>query len=432
MNICILGCGYVGLVSGACFSDLGHHVTCVDVDEKKILSLKAGKCPLMEPSLSEIIARNQARATLQFTTSYEDAIPRAELVFICVQTPENEDGSCNLTYVREAVLRLAPLIAENALIITKSTVPVGTTDEMEELIRNKTMTRFHMANNPEFLREGSAVADFLQPDRVIIGTRSEFAANKLSLLYESIGIDKNKIIIMDTRSSELVKYASNAMLAMRISFANEIANLSDKVGANYKQVKIGIGTDSRIGPHFLNAGIGFGGSCFPKDLKALIHLGEKFGEPMLIARATAEVNSRQAKKILEKFDLHFKGATKNKVVAIWGLTYKPNTNDIRRAPSITLIEELLNRGCKLRVFEPSGYEKVKKILNDKATFAQSSYEALEGADALILVTEWAEFQNPDFANIRSLMRGKVVFDGRNIWERAVVESFGLTYYGVGT
>ncbi len=432
MNICVIGCGYVGLVSGACFAEIGNQTIYLDIDEDKISKLKSGKCPLIEPFLPEIIEKNARAGRINFTTSYEEAIPQSELIFICVQTPENKDGSCNLTYVVESAERLSPYLSEDAVVIIKSTVPVGTTEQLENLIASKTSVRFHMANNPEFLREGSAVQDFFAPDRIVIGTKSDFAKEKLTTLYSALEMEKEKILVMDPRSSELVKYASNTMLAMRISFANEIANLCEKLNANYRQVRIGMGMDSRIGPRFLSAGVGFGGSCFPKDLNALIHIGEQVGEPMLLARATVEINNRQAKRLLEKFDLHFKELSRGKVVAIWGLAFKPNTNDMRYAPSLKVIEGLLERKCKINVFEPSGYEQAKKILNNSVTYAENSLKALDGADTLMLITEWPEFSSPDFAKIYSLLREKVVFDGRNIWQRSVVESYGLKYYGVGT
>jgi len=432
MRICVIGCGYVGLVTGACFAEMGNDVICIEKVEEKVELLQKGECPLMEPSLSELLRKNQLKGRIKFTNSYAEAIPGSEVIFICVQTPENDETPCDLTFVREAVLEMAQFLRENAVVVFKSTVPVGTTDEMERLISKSARVAFHVANNPEFLREGSAVSDFLSPDRIVIGTRSQYAAEKLRALYSNIEKDSDKILIMDPPSSELVKYASNAMLAMRISFANEIANLCEKVGANYRHVRLGLGADTRIGSKFLHAGVGWGGSCFPKDLKTLIYLGEKVGVPMLLAKATREVNERQITRILEKFDEHFDYQTNGKTVAVWGLTYKPDTDDMRHAPSINIIKGLLARNCQVNVYDPSGYNNVRILFNDSIVYCDNCYSAIDNADALLLITEWSEFSSPDFGKISTLLRGKVIFDGRNLWQRKIVESYGLTYYGMGT
>jgi len=432
MRICVIGCGYVGLVTGVCFAEMGNQVICIDKIGEKIELLQRGECPLMEPSLSELLRKNQQKGRIHFTTSYQEGIPESEVIFICVQTPENDETPCDLRFVRESASEMAPLLMENAVVVLKSTVPVGTTDEIEKLIAKSSPATFHVANNPEFLREGSAVSDFLFPDRIVIGTRSDYAAQKLCALYSNIEKDNEKILIMDPPSSELVKYASNAMLAMRISFANEIANLCEKVGANYRHVRIGLGSDTRIGSKFLHAGVGWGGSCFPKDLKTLIHLGEKAGVPMLLAKATRDVNERQITRILEKFDAHFNSDTNRRIVGVWGLTYKPDTEDMRHAPSIQIVRGLLARKCIVKVYDPSGYRRARTIFEDSVIYSDNCYSAIDNADALLLITEWSEFSSPDFAKVSRLLRGKVIFDGRNLWQRKLVESYGLTYYGMGT
>ncbi len=432
MEICVIGCGYVGLVTGACLAETGNRVICLDVDEERISQLKAGKCPLMEPQLAGLIEKNLKAGRIAFSTSYAEGVPDREVVFICVQTPEDEDGSCDLKFVKSAVNLLIPYLSPETIVVTKSTVPVGTTEEVEEMIGRATSVPFYVANNPEFLREGSAVSDFTVPDRIVIGTDSNFASQKLSALFRSFVNDESKILVMRPRSSELVKYASNAMLAMRISFANEVANLSEKVGASYKEVKLGVGKDSRIGHKFLDAGVGFGGSCFPKDLRALIRLGEDFNEQMLLARATEQVNKRQVDKLLEKIEAHFNRRTDGKLIAVWGLSYKPNTDDMRRAPSIGIVRNLVKRGFQVNVFDPGGYEQARKVFDNTVSYFEDSYSAIASAHGLVLVTEWSEFSNPDFKRIADLLEERVIFDGRNLWERRIVESYGLKYYGVGT
>ncbi len=431
MNICVIGAGYVGLVTGTCFAEMGNDVVCVDVDEKKIEQLGRGRSPIYEPGLQELIRRNMRENRLTFTTDADDAINDSLIVFIAVGTPPLDNGAADLFQVFSVAGKVAETMKEYKVVVIKSTVPVGTADKVRELMRSKTSEKFDVVSNPEFLKEGAAVDDFMRPDRVVIGTPSTRVAAIMKDLYRSVVRTGRPILIMDNRSAELTKYAANSMLATRISFINEIANLCEHLGANVNSVREGIGSDQRIGFSFLFPGVGYGGSCFPKDVKALATTAEEFGYRMKILEAVDELNTRQKSVLVPKIRKHFDGKLKGKTIAIWGLAFKPRTDDMREAPSIAIINELLSEGVDLQVHDPVAIKEARKVLGRKVKYCEKPYDALENADALVLVTEWAEFRNPDFERMKRQMRGAAIFDGRNIYTPKTMKDMGFKYYGIG-
>jgi len=433
MRIAVIGTGYVGLVAGTCFAESGNTVTCVDIDEDKIRRLREGQVPIYEPGLEELLKRNVADDRLHFTTKYEEAIPGADAVFIAVGTPPDEDGSADLQYV----LAAAQMVAENmdgyTVIVDKSTVPVGTARKVKDRASQHTSHPFDVVSNPEFLKEGAAIDDFLKPDRVVIGSESQKAAEVMDELYAPFVRTGNPIIHMDIESAELTKYAANAMLATRISFMNEIANICNRVGANVDKVRKGIGSDARIGSRFLFAGLGYGGSCFPKDVKAVVRTAQDADYDFKILKAVEDVNERQKRMLYEMVDEHFGGDLAGKKFAVWGLAFKPNTDDMREAPAVVVIKALLEAGATVTAYDPEAMEEAQhRHLGDTVTYAKTPMDALDGSDALILVTEWNEFRRPDFDAVKERMAGTVIFDGRNIYSRKRLEESGFTYYGIGT
>ena len=431
MNICVIGAGYVGLVTGTCFAEMGNDVVCVDVDEKKIEQLGRGRSPIYEPGLQELIRRNMRENRLTFTTDAVNAINDSPIVFIAVGTPPLDNGAADLSQVFGVAGEVAETMKEYKVVIIKSTVPVGTADKVRGLMRSKTSEKFDVVSNPEFLKEGAAVDDFMRPDRVVIGTPSTRVAAIMKDLYRPVVRTGRPILIMDNRSAELTKYAANSMLATRISFINEIANLCEHLGANVNSVREGIGSDQRIGFSFLFPGVGYGGSCFPKDVKALATTAEEFGYRMKILEAVDELNTRQKSVLVPKIRKHFDGKLKGKTIAVWGLAFKPRTDDMREAPSIAIINELLSEGVDLQVHDPVAIKEARKILGRKVKYCEKPYDALENADALVLVTEWAEFRNPDFKRMKRRMRGAAIFDGRNIYTPKTMKDMGFEYYGIG-
>lgn len=436
MKVIVIGTGYVGLVSGTCFSEMGVDVTCVDIDVRKITMLRAGEVPIYEPGLAELIQRNVAAGRLHFTTQLSECLTEAELVFIAVGTPEDKDGAADLSYVLEVAREFGRHITHKAILVVKSTVPVGTTYRVkqtvqEELARRGVEVSFEVASNPEFLKEGSAVKDFMSPDRVVVGVESETAKQVLTQLYRPFLINNFRVIFMDIPSAEMTKYASNAMLATRISFMNDIANLCEKVGADVNMVRKGVGADARIGSKFLYPGCGYGGSCFPKDVKALIHTAHEHGCKMRVLEAVDAVNEQQKELLFHKLMMHYDGNLQGKTVAIWGLSYKPETDDMREAPSLVLINKLLDAGCRVQVYDPVAMPECHRRLGDKVVYGRDMYDAAVDADALLLVTEWKAFRLPSWQTLKRIMRSPVIFDGRNIYEAEEIESLGFRYYKIG-
>jgi len=431
MKICIIGTGYVGLVAGVCFAENGNDVICVDKDSKKIEGLKRGKVPIYEPGLEELLKRNTKKERLQFTTNLKKAVKESLIIFIAVGTPQDDDGSADLNHVLEVAALIGKAMNGYKIIATKSTVPVGTTNRVRDAIGKETEHPFNVASNPEFLKEGAAVNDFMKPDRIIIGTDNQEAADIMKELYSPFVRTGNPILIMDIESAEMTKYAANAMLATRVSFMNELANLCEKVGADISDVRKGMGTDPRIGYSFLFPGVGYGGSCFPKDVKAIIRTAEENNYDLNILKAVDLANTNQREILVKKIMEHFGGNLKGRVIGIWGLSFKPNTDDIREAPSITIIKRLLEVGARIKAYDPAAMDEVKKEFYDRIKYSKKSYDALEGADALVLITEWNEFREPDFERILKLMNTPVVFDGRNIFNPRKLQEMGFTYYGVG-
>ena len=436
MKISIVGTGYVGLVSGTCFSETGIHVTCVDVDQEKIQKLNQGILPIYEPGLKNLLDKNVNKERLHFTTNLKESIADAEAVFIAVGTPPDEDGSADLRYVLDVAREIGRNIDHYMVIVTKSTVPIGTADKVKAAIQKEIDERgedieFDVASNPEFLKEGDAVKDFLRPDRIVIGTESEKAEEVLRRLYKPFLLNQHPILFMDIPSAELTKYAANSMLATKISFINEIANLCEMVGADVNQVRMGIGSDSRIGYKFIYPGTGYGGSCFPKDVKALIKTSDEQNHSMEVLKAVERVNERQKGILFEKLQQHFDYDLKGKKIALWGLSFKPNTDDMREAPSITIIEKLKQAGARITGYDPIAMKEAKRKLGDQIKYAEDQYEALRNADALVLVTEWSEFRMPQWDKMETLMNNKLIFDGRNIYEPIYMEKWGWTYYGIG-
>lgn len=436
MRIAVVGTGYVGLVSGTCLAETGVTVSCVDVDAAKIEMLNQGGIPIYEPGLAELVEKNRQRGRLFFTTSLKDALQGADAVFIAVGTPPDEDGSADLRYVLGVAREIGALMEDYIVVVTKSTVPVGTNRKVkqaigEELRRRGVEIAFDVASNPEFLKEGDAVNDFMHPDRVVIGVESERAGRVMERLYHAFALNNTSLIFMDIPSAEMTKYAANSMLATRISFMNDIANLCELVGADVDAVKQGIGSDSRIGNKFLNAGCGYGGSCFPKDVKALIKTGENYGYPMGVLQAVEQVNERQKSVLFHKILRHYGGNLQGKHFGVWGLAFKPATDDMREAPSLVLISQLLEAGATVKAYDPVAMEECRRRIGDRIAYAGDMYEALEGADAMVVVTEWQEFKVPKFTYIERALKEKVVFDGRNIYDPAQMAEFGYTYYGIG-
>jgi UDPglucose 6-dehydrogenase len=431
MKICIIGTGYVGLVAGAGFADMGHDVTCCDVDGEKIALLKQGQVPIYEPGLDKLIAHNVQEGRLSFTTDISSAVAGAEIVVLAVGTPPAPDGSADLRHIFQAAETAARALSGWAVLVTKSTVPVGTGDKVEAIVRQHTRHEFAVAANPEFLKEGDAVNDFMKPDRVIIGTSDPRALHTLQILYAPFTRSSDRIMVMDRRSAELTKYAANAMLATRISFMNELAGLCESVGADIELVRRGLGADARIGTKFLYAGAGFGGSCFPKDLRAVIHTAKEAGTHLQVLTAVEAVNERQKHHLADHLLKHFGGDLHGRKIAVWGLAFKPGTDDVREAPALVLIEDLLTAGARVAATDPVAIPTARKILGERVEFHASNYQCAEGADALALVTEWHDYRRPNFARLGSLMRTPVVVDGRNVWEPSQVRAAGFTYYGIG-
>ncbi|MEQ8768598.1 MAG: UDP-glucose/GDP-mannose dehydrogenase family protein [Planctomycetota bacterium] len=431
MKIAVVGTGYVGLVVGTCFSESGNNVICVDVDESKIERLKKGEIPIYEPGLEKLIERNTREGRLSFTTDLDSAVKQSLINFIAVGTPPGEDGSADLKYVLAAARGIGQAMNGYKIIVDKSTVPVGTAHKVKAAISEVTSHPFDVVSNPEFLKEGAAIDDFMKPDRVVIGTEDPRVEEIMKELYSPFCRTGKPIISMDLMSAELTKYAANAMLATRISFMNEIANICERVGANVHRVREGIGTDSRIGPGFLFPGIGYGGSCFPKDVQAVIRTANEYDYEFKILDAVERVNQVQKQRLFEKLEGHYDGKLEGKTVAIWGLAFKPNTDDMREAPSVTLINRLLESGVKVQATDPESMTEAKKVFGDRISYHERAMDCLEGADALLVVTEWSEFRNPDFETMKSLLSEPVIFDGRNIYNPKWMRELGFTYYGIG-
>lgn len=435
MNIAIVGAGYVGLVSGTCFAEMGAHVTCVDVDTQKIAKLKNGIMPIYEPGLEELVKRNAEVGRLKFTTDLTEVLDDVEVVFSAVGTPPDEDGSADLKYVLAVARQFGQHINKYTILVTKSTVPVGTAKKVkaaiqEELDKRGVSVPFDVASNPEFLKEGAAIKDFMSPDRVVVGTESEKATKVMTRLYKPFPINNFRAIFMDIPSAEMTKYAANAMLATRISFMNDIANLCERVGANVDSVRKGIGTDSRIGSKFLYAGCGYGGSCFPKDVKALLHTGLDNDYHMEVIEAVERVNEKQKSIVYDKI-LKTAGPVKGKTIALLGLAFKPETDDMREAPALVVIDKLLKDGATVRVFDPIAMEECKRRIGDSVTYCKDMYDTCDGADVLALMTEWRQFRMPSWNVIQKVMRGNVVVDGRNIYDRHELEDLGFVYTRIG-
>ena len=436
MKIVVVGTGYVGLVTGSCLAEVGTDVICVDVIEEKIKNLQKGILPIYEPGLDEIVERNFKKGRLHFSTSLEEAIVGAQIVFIAVGTPPDEDGSADLKYVLQVAKSVGTHMNGYLIVVTKSTVPVGTAAKVKKAIKQALKDRhanidFDVASNPEFLKEGAAVDDFLKPDRIVIGVESERAQNLLRQLYDPFVLNGHPLLFMDIPSAEMTKYAANAMLATKISFMNDIANLCELVGANVNEVRNGIGSDPRIGNKFIYPGIGYGGSCFPKDVKALIHTAEQYDYKLRILKSVDAVNDDQKKVLFNKIKHHFKGDLKNKVFGMWGLSFKPKTDDMREAPSLVLIDALTEAGAKVQAYDPVAMHEAKHLLKGKAELKDDAIAAAKNADAIILVTEWPEFRLPDWEVICKIMKQNVMFDGRNIYHRKDLEKIGFTYYCIG-
>ena len=435
MKIAVIGTGYVGLVSGTCFSELGVRVSCLDIDQKKIDNLNNGILPIWEPGLKDMVDDNMRKGLLSFTSNYAEALKDADAAFICVGTPPDEDGSADLKYVLAVAREIGRNINDYIVVVTKSTVPIGTSEKVRKAVADEIAARnidikFDVASNPEFLKEGSAVADFMKPDRVVVGVDSEKAKELMTRLYRPMLLNNFRVIFTDIPSAEMIKYAANSMLATRISFMNDLANLCELVGADVNMVRKGIGSDTRIGSKFLYPGCGYGGSCFPKDVKALIKSASDYGYSLEILTAVENVNNRQKEILFDKVYKYFKGDLKGKKIAMWGLAFKPNTDDMREAPALVLAEKFTSMGAKIYAYDPVAMEEAKRRLGDMITLCKSPYEATENADALLLVTEWSEFRVLDYKLLEK-MKQKLIFDGRNIYDPAEVRKFGFQYFGIG-
>lgn len=431
MQIAVIGAGYVGLVVGTCFAESGNHVICVDSDRKKIRLLRSGSLPIYEPGLQELLVRNLKENRLSFTNDLRQAVDASPIIFIALPTPASQDGDADLSAIVDVSRRIGAMMKEPRTIVLKSTVPVGTCERVRKVIGSKTDVEFEVVANPEFLKQGAAVNDFLSPDRVVVGTRNDQTAQLLHELYRPFMRTRDRFIEMDERSAELTKYAANSLLATKISFMNEVANLCDRLGADVDLVRRGLGADPRIGPQFLFPGVGFGGSCFPKDLRALLKSADGVDFEMRILQAVREVNERQRPLLIEKMRKHFRGTFKGRTIAIWGLAFKPRTDDIREAPSVAIIKKLISAGAKVRAHDPAANLNAKKVLGNRVKFFKNGYQALRGADALVVVTEWNEFRHPDFRQMFRQMRRPVIFDGRNIYDPKVMRESGFIYYCIG-
>ena len=436
MKIAIVGTGYVGLVTGTCFAEIGVDVYCVDTNADKIESLNKGIIPIYEPGLEEMVLRNAKSGRLKFTTSLESCLNEVDVIFSAVGTPPDEDGSADLTYVINVARTIGRNMNKYTLVVTKSTVPVGTANKVrtaiqEELDKRGVTIDFDVASNPEFLKEGNAIADFMSPDRVVVGVESERAEKIMTRLYKPFQLNNFRVIFMDIPSAEMTKYAANSMLATRISFMNDIANLCELVGADVNMVRSGIGSDTRIGRKFLYPGIGYGGSCFPKDVKALIKTAQQNGYDMRVLKAVEEVNEKQKGILFEKLDQLLSGELKDKTIAVWGLAFKPETDDMREAPALVLIDKMVNAGCKIRVYDPVAMPECKRKIGDSVYYAKDMYDAVLEADALMLLTEWKEFRLPAWGVIGKAMNGNIVLDGRNIYDKKKVEEQGFVYHAIG-
>ena len=438
MKITIIGSGYVGLVSGACFADLGNDVVCLDLDEKKISQLRGGGIPIYEPGLQQLVGHNAAAGRLRFTTDVEESVAHGAVQFIAVGTPSDQDGSADLRYVIAAARSIGRSMTEYRVVVNKSTVPVGTAERVRAAIAEELQKRdldlpFSVVSNPEFLKEGAAVGDFMRPDRIVVGSSDERATQVMRQLYSPLLRNHDRLLVMDPRSAELTKYAANAMLATRISFMNELANLAEKLGANIESVRNGIGSDQRIGYHFLYAGVGYGGSCFPKDIQALQHTAGEYGVQLTIVDSVEKANRTQKQRLLEKVRGRFGEHLDGRTFAVWGLSFKPNTDDMREAPSRVVINGLLARGARINAYDPVAMDEAKRIFSKEpgVRFASSTVGALDGADALIIVTEWKEFRSPDFDDMRKRLKSPVVFDGRNLYDPVTLRDAGIEYFSIG-
>jgi UDPglucose 6-dehydrogenase len=436
VNITIIGSGYVGLVTGACLADVGNNVLCLDIDSEKIKGLQKSVIPIYEPGLEQLVRKNISAGRLGFTSDVETSVQFGELQFIAVGTPSGEDGAADLQYVLDAASRIGSNMVDSKIIVNKSTVPVGTADKVKlvidsELEKRNTKIRFDVVSNPEFLKEGAAIEDFQKPDRIIVGANSEKSISVMKRLYSPFQRNRNKIIFMDIKSAELTKYAANAMLATRISFMNELANLSEALGADIEKVRTGIGSDSRIGYSFLYPGCGYGGSCFPKDVKALIKTGAEYGKDLRVLSAVERVNSLQKLVIPEKITNIYGESLSNKVFGIWGLAFKPGTDDMREAPSISVINTLLDKGAKIKAFDPVASDEAKRIFKESIDLYDDPIEVVKDADALIILTEWKEFRSPDFNKVKSFLRSPKIFDGRNLYDPALMRNIGIDYFPIG-
>jgi len=431
MKIAVIGTGYVGLVTGTCLAETGNNVLCIDIDASKVEQMQQGEVPIYEPHLDVLFERNIKAGRLKFSTSLDEGLQHGDIIFLALPTPEDEDGSADLSYVLGVAKEIGQKIQSYKVIVDKSTVPVGTANKVAAVISKETNVDFDVVSNPEFLREGFAVDDFLKPERIVIGSESERAIELMKKLYKPFVRSGNPIIVMDERSAELTKYAANSFLATKITFMNEIANFCEKVGADVDKVRIGMGTDSRIGKRFLFPGIGYGGSCFPKDVKALHKSGKDVGYNFDILNAVIKVNDVQKKILIPKIESHFEGDIKNKTFAIWGLAFKPETDDIREAPALYIIEELLQRGANIQVFDPEAMPNVKRKFGDQLTYALNKYEAAKEADALIICTEWSIFRTPDFKRLKELLKTPLIFDGRNLFDIEDMQNEGFQYNSIG-
>lgn len=436
MKIAIVGTGYVGLVTGACFAEMGTEVVCVDIDKDKVEGLKNGVIPIYEQGLEKMVVRNTQAGRLTFTTSLEEVLDAMDVVFIAVGTPPDEQGNADLQYVRNVSRTIGKYISKYLLVVTKSTVPVGTSEEVRQTIQEELSKRgedihFDIASNPEFLKEGAAIEDFMSPDRVVVGVDSERAKELMSRLYRPFMLNKFRVIFMDIPSAEMTKYAANAMLATRISFMNDIANLCELIGADVNMVRKGIGSDSRIGNRFLYPGCGYGGSCFPKDIKALIKTAEQNNYPMRILQAVEAVNESQKEVLFQKLSRHYDSQLSGKTIAVWGVSFKPDTDDIREAPSLVIINKLLAAGCVVRIYDPIAMPETRSQYGDRIQYANDIYEAVDQADAVLMLTEWKEFRMPSWKVIKKLMHQPVLFDGRNIYNKQELEEYGFSYYSIG-
>ncbi len=431
MKISVIGTGYVGLVAGTCFAECGNDVIGVDIDERKLEALREGRSPIYEPGLEELLRRNQMEGRLSFTNDLAAAVEQSIFSFIAVGTPEKSDGSADLKYVLDVATSIGRSMDGYRIIVNKSTVPVGTADRVRHAVAAVTSHPFDVVSNPEFLKEGAAIEDFMKPDRVVIGSDSAKATELMQELYSPFVRTENPILVMDNRSAEMTKYAANALLANRISFMNEVANLCERVGADVNLVRRGVGSDRRIGQHFLFPGIGYGGSCFPKDVQAMIRTAEEYGLDSALLRSVDAVNDRQKHVLVHKVKARFGQNLRGKSFAVWGLSFKPRTDDMREAPSLTIIEGLLGAGATLRVHDPEALHEARRYFGDRVTYCDTNYEALEGAEALLILTEWNEFRRPDFARMKQLLRQPVVFDGRNLYEPSEMGDLGFIYTSIG-